>query len=306
MRHMSDRMDDQIDARIRETLQRSAPQIPEDVSARFDDALSEAVEQEKIHKWKRKWWQKPAVASLITACLLVFVLLPNMNANISYAMQELPVIGGLIRVVTVYKQETSSEHHFQEVTKPQLEVSEESSQELKDASKLVNANVDAWINQAMAEFQKEVDAYPEAYSGMMTDYEVVTNTDQWFTLRLMVYYSAASSNTEYHYYHIDKQTGEMVTLSDLFVSDYDYVEKFSKEVKKQMHDRMKKDENITYMIAGEDDFGGGFSAIDPEQNFYWDEEGNLVLVFDKYAVAPGYMGCPEFTIARDLFEKHMN
>ena len=51
---MSDRMDDQIDARIRETLQRSAPQIPEDVSARFDDALSEAVEQEKIHKWTRK------------------------------------------------------------------------------------------------------------------------------------------------------------------------------------------------------------------------------------------------------------
>ena len=39
-----------------------------------------------------------------------------------------------------------------------------------------------------------------------------------------------------------------------------------------------------------------FTGIDPEQNFYWNDDGELVLVFDEYAVAPGVMGMVEFTI----------
>ena len=46
------------------------------------------------------------------------------------------------------------------------------------------------------------------------------------------------------------------------------------------------------------------TAVGPDQNFYFNEDGNIVLVFDEYAVAPGSMGMPEFTIpasvTRDL------
>ena len=38
-----------------------------------------------------------------------------------------------------------------------------------------------------------------------------------------------------------------------------------------------------------------------EQSFYWNADGDLVLVFDEYAVAAGYMGMVEFTIPQDVY-----
>ena len=35
---------------------------------------------------------------------------------------------------------------------------------------------------------------------------------------------------------------------------------------------------------------------------YIDEAGQLVIVFDEYEVAPGYMGVPEFIIPTDLLD----
>ena len=39
-----------------------------------------------------------------------------------------------------------------------------------------------------------------------------------------------------------------------------------------------------------------FQAIAPDQQFYLDENGDLVIVFGEYAVAPGSMGMPRFVI----------
>ena len=61
----------------------------------------------------------------------------------------------------------------------------------------------------------------------------------------------------------------------------------------------------SYWIYGEEEYGWGLDRIDPDQNFYFDADGNLVLVFEKYEVAPGYMGTPEFTIPREIFNEKM-
>ncbi len=45
-----------------------------------------------------------------------------------------------------------------------------------------------------------------------------------------------------------------------------------------------------------------WQGIKEDQNFYFDAGGNLVIVFDEYEVAPGYMGAQEFTVDRALFE----
>lgn len=54
-----------------------------------------------------------------------------------------------------------------------------------------------------------------------------------------------------------------------------------------------------YWIDG-DESTDVFKEIDGEQNFYFNDDGEIVIVFDEYEVAPGYMGCPEFTIPNDL------
>lgn len=39
-----------------------------------------------------------------------------------------------------------------------------------------------------------------------------------------------------------------------------------------------------------------FEAIKEDQNFYLNEEGQIVICFDEYEVAPGYMGLVEFAV----------
>ena len=73
-----------------------------------------------------------------------------------------------------------------------------------------------------------------------------------------------------------------------------------KEIRRQMQMQMEEDPTCTYWVDNEiEDWN--FEAIAPDQHFYFNDAGNLVLVFDKYTVAPGYMGTPEFEIQRELF-----
>ena len=105
---------------------------------------------------------------------------------------------------------------------------------------------------------------------------VVTSTDSWNT-----------ASAEYHYYNIDLQTNKLLTLQ--YILGDDYVATASKIIHQQMQTRMAEDKSITY-----DDFGSIRSKID----FYINETGNPVIVFDKYEVAPGFMGHPEFEITK--------
>ena len=97
------------------------------------------------------------------------------------------------------------------------------------------------------------------------------------------------------FYHIDKANGQVVTLKDLFREDIDYVTALSDEVRRQMEEQMAENPEVSY-------FPEKFTAIDPDQNFYWAADGSLVLVFDEYTIAPGFMGMPEFTIPADVYE----
>lgn len=169
----------------------------------------------------------------------------------------------------------------------------------------INEDVDALVSRVMAEYEKSIADIPDAHTGLMIDYEILTNNEHWFTMKLMIYHAAGSSAVEYHFYHIDKDNGQLVTLSDLFDKDFDYVSIFSEEVKNQMRQRMAADENQAYWIHGEEEYDWGLDRIDPDQNFYFDADGNLVLVFEKYEVAPGYMGTPEFTIPKEIFNEKM-
>ena len=39
-----------------------------------------------------------------------------------------------------------------------------------------------------------------------------------------------------------------------------------------------------------------FQQIAADQSFYVNQQGQLVIAFNEYEVAPGYMGCPQFVI----------
>ena len=123
---------------------------------------------------------------------------------------------------------------------------------------------------------------------------VVTDTDEWFTLRVDAVEIQASGYEFSRFYHIDKVGDRVVTLKDLFREDADYVTALSDEVRRQMEEQMAENAEVSY-------FPEEFTAIDPEQNFYWAADGSLVLAFDEYTIAPGSMGMPEFTIPAEVY-----
>lgn len=106
------------------------------------------------------------------------------------------------------------------------------------------------------------------------------------------------------YYQIDKTTGQTATLKDLFKENADYVTVISDEIKKQMKHQMEQGESVYWLEPTDNiDASEAFQAIKKDQNFYFDKDGNIVIVFDEYEVGPGYIGCPEFVIPADLVKE---
>ena len=64
---------------------------------------------------------------------------------------------------------------------------------------------------------------------------------------------------------------------------------------------MEEDENITYWLDSEvPDWD--FNSINDDTTFYINEEGKLVIIFDEYEVAPGFMGVQEFEIEKEVIK----
>ena len=57
-----------------------------------------------------------------------------------------------------------------------------------------------------------------------------------------------------------------------------------------MREQMKTDNSKVYFIDSSDDTDDNFDKIKADQTFYINSDGNIVILFNKYDVAPGYMG----------------
>ena len=81
----------------------------------------------------------------------------------------------------------------------------------------------------------------------------------------------------------------------------DYKKIISDEIIKQMREQMKENgDEVQYFLDDSEISEWNFKGITDDANFYFNEKNNLVFVFDKYEVAPGYMGVCEFEIPSDV------
>ena len=165
----------------------------------------------------------------------------------------------------------------------------------------INEEVKELTDEIITRFRKSAEELPDSHFDLLIDYETVTNNENWFTLKITVTESAGTGSNAYRYYHIDKTRGEIVTLSDVFNENFDYVSVFSEYIKQQMLRQMEEDPDVIYWMYSDNKTFWGFYEISPDQNFYFNQDGDLVIVFDKYEVAPGTMGYPEFVIPRTLY-----
>ena len=84
----------------------------------------------------------------------------------------------------------------------------------------INEDVEALTSTLIAQFEADAAALgEEAHTALEVRHRVVTNSDTWFTLEMEIWLGSGSSNTYYRYYHLDKTTGEIMELPDLFRND---------------------------------------------------------------------------------------
>ena len=253
-------------------------------------------EQEK--KMKRKnIINKSVIAAAVAG--VVFVGSINLSSEISYALSEVPVLGSIVRVLTFKTFELKDNNFDAELKTPAIE-GLDSKLEAMLNEKYLDEN-----QKLYDDFMKEIDELKkadmdEAHMGIASGYEVKTDTDKLLVIGRYVVNTVGSSSTTIKYDTIDKQNKLLITLPSLF-KDEAYIDIISENIKAQMKEQMK-DENNVYWLEDEMMGDENFSKIDKNQSFYITKDNQLVIAFDKYEVAPGYMGNPEFIIPSELLK----
>lgn len=272
-------------------------EIPETLKSKIEKSIMEG-KKENMKNTAYKYIKRGATVS--AAALLTVIVLANSNQTISHAMQNIPIIGSIIEVVTfrTYKDKTNDYEANIEVPKI---VADEQDESLKNAADEVNKTVEDYTNMIIEQYNADMKASEgEGHYAVDTSYEVITNGDRLFTLRIDTVVAMGGSNSFSKFYHINKETGKVITLEDLFNEESDYINIISNNIKEQMRAQMAADESITYFLDNEETKEWNFKEIKKDHNFYINDKENLVIVFDKYEAAPGYMGMVEFEIPENL------
>lgn len=173
--------------------------------------------------------------------------------------------------------------------------SEEVAQEAQQSVDAINFDIQKATDELIQQFQEEMESSEEGYRSLDIKSTVLTDNDRWFSLELVMFEASGSGYERHRHYTIDKTTGKQPALADFYGDDY--VNVISEEVKNQMRDQMAADENIIYWVDDPDMGDENFRQIAENQDFYVNTDGHVVICFNEYEVAPGYMGCVEFVLA---------
>ena len=305
------------DKRIEELKQayekpRMSKEQVEDMKKRIDEAK---MENRRSQKYVGK-----GIAAAAAVVIAAFVILPNTSASVAHAMENIPILGKLVEVVTFRDYQYEDERNHADIEIPELvpqtfqqdevvsqETGEALTQEenteavqenLKKTTEEINAEIQIITSQIMEEFEGNLQ-YEWGYQDVMVKSEVISTTQDYFTLKLICYQGAGSGAEWDYFYTIDLNTGERLQLKDLFKEGADYITPISENIKTQMREQMAADDMKHYWVDDEIE-GLNFKQITDETSFYLNEAGNIVISFNEGDVAPMYMGCVEFVIPNEV------
>ncbi len=276
----------------------------------LEERVKMGIQQAKGEAHK-KFYQRPVFWTKFGTCavaaMAAITLLTNVNAPMAHAMEKIPVLSSFVKIVSFRTFESTDNDMNAKISVPEIEVKDDAGKKNDKASKELNDHVKQYTDQIIEQYKADV----KATKGMgkediVTDYKVLTNNSRLFSLKIETSISAGSSDAFDKIYHLDKTTGNIITLKDLFQKDTDYLTIITTEIKEQMREQMAKNDQINYSIDDTDMPEENWKGIGEDADFYINEKGSLTFVFDKYEVAPGYMGTPEFAIPTETIKDISN
>ena len=273
-----------------------------EIPKELDYVVNRAIHQEEVKKKSNITVYMKWITATAATTFSLFVILLNTNATFAKTMEEIPVISSIAKVFTVreYKEETNTE--LIEVRVPAIQNTGNS-----DLENRVNSEISKKINELLDEAKNRAKEYQEAivetggnlddYGPMLIEinYEITYQDNNLISFIITKSENMFSAYTEQYFYNINIQNGKELNLKEVLGDNYKEI--VDREVKKQIKERKKADKNNIYFAEDE----GGFSGIENEyQDFYIDENKKVTIVFQKYEIAPGYMGIQSFEIPNNI------
>lgn len=269
-----------------EELKKEYHHIP--VPDELDFVVRQALKQNK----GRSVVRRSAIGA--AAAVLLFVGSVNASPALARAMEQIPVLSQVVNVVTFTSYKLEEGGYSANIEVPSLENMNNKELQASLNSKYIEESK-ALYEQFVAETRlQDVEG---GHFSLKSGYEIKTNNEQILSLARYVVETAGSAAESYQFDTIDKQNEWLITLPSLFKND-DYIAIISDNIKQQMISQMEQDDSLVYWVEqkGEEAMSDAFQQIAADQSFYINDQQQLVIVFNEYEVAPGYMGIVEFTI----------
>lgn len=268
-------------------------QIPNEL----ENIVNSTIKNHEKNNKKRVFYRRnlALAASICIVFTGMFVTTLNMNKSFAQSMSKVPIIGSIAKLLTFKDYEIHSDVVDAEIKIPKVEGLSDKNLEQK-----INDEIYQKMKSGVKESEERALEYKDAYIAtggteegfrkikVTVDYDLKSVNDNVISFIVYQHESLAAAYAETYYYNIDITDNNIINIEDVLGKDYKKI--IDENVYTQIEER-KKDKNNSF-FEGE----MGFNGITKVPNFYINKDGKVVVVFDKYEIAPGYMGPQEFII----------
>lgn len=258
-----------------------------------------------------------AAASCAAAAAVVLILLPNVSAEMAAALGKAPVLGGFFRAVTIreyHSKEASDENNaldesiqlaqrldqdlgsvagssgsveaqaggaddrvfrstIEEPADPAAIGDSDSADGVSVESLAVSAEeyTSALLERFVQEIKREGTDLQDIH------YEVITDSEEWFTLAVYAQETDEDAREVCKYYNVDRQQDAVVTLGDLY-GEIDYQSIIRDEILREM--QAASDSEKATVSPFDEEWEYSLPQIEEDQNYYFNDDGDLVIRFE--------------------------
>lgn len=239
-----------------------------------------------IHRW-----------TAIAAGFCVMLAGLNLSPALAKAAANVPVLGGLFRILTFADSNKSENGIDYSISVPEVDA------ESMLAEK-VNTAVQERVDRHLAKARQDWEEYREAFLAtggtedewnnrkmdVIIDYEIMSQAED--RVSFIVYFAEGwvSSREERYYYNLDFTEERELALRDYLGEDW--VSVCNASIQRQIDESAYADGSTLFFAPDE----GGFTTVDESTDFYVRDDGRVVVCFPKYSIAAGAAGNVEFVI----------
>lgn len=238
------------------------------------------------------------VSETMAACFAALFVVLNVSPTIAAAAGDIPVLGRLLRVLTVRSMHELNNDVSYEIDVPGIQNGSDYTDRINDE---IQKRVDKKIeegNQAVLDYKKafiETGGTQQQWDArenkVSVTYNVKSQTDTRVSFVIKSFVSTASAYQEEFFYNLDLLNNRVITLKDLYGDNW--VNICNRSILNQITDYpLSPGEKSPFFGADM----GGFSTVDEKTNFYINEKGNAVIVFPRASIAIGALGSVEFVV----------